>query len=120
MIVGANRFTGKKLIGVERVVQSINTTLSTPINGQPGQRAYGTKTMQIVSQPANEDQFFEIFEQIAIAFDYEPEGELLGIGISEVTETGNTDIWYRFNFVPEATVFRAFIGKSTAQIEMTT
>jgi phage baseplate assembly protein W len=113
MLLGADRFTGKPIKGVERAVQNIETSFTTPKGSQPGERNYGTTLIELISQPANDEILLDITDRLNQAIDYEPEAELLDCGISEVNSNGETVIWYRIKYEPDGNIYRAFIGSKS-------
>lgn len=111
MLVGMCRFTGEEISGVERAVQSIETTFTTPFKTQPGKRDFGSPAPDLISMPLTEDTIMDVFGAIVDAVEWEPEAELKDFGLSDAVENGRVDIFYSIRFIPSDEVVRRIIGK---------
>ncbi|WP_428527160.1 hypothetical protein [Roseibium sp.] len=105
MLLGANRFTGEPLSGPDRVVQDVETTLSTPFFSQPGQRAFGSKLPEMISKPAGEAAVMDLYGALIDAFDWEPEADIRTFQLQDISETGRVALAYSFVFLPTGEVF---------------
>jgi phage baseplate assembly protein W len=112
MLLGMDRFTGEPLQGLERAVQSVETTLTTPFKSQPGQRAYGNDFPNLISEPLVGDTVMRAYGALVDAFDWEPEAELLNYGLSDADELGHVTLWYQARFTPTGEIFTRVIGRS--------
>lgn len=113
MLVGMCRFTGEEISGIERAVQSIETTFTTPFKSQPGMRAFGSPVPDLISRPLTEDTIMDLFGAIVDAVEWEPEAELKDFGMSDADENGRVNIIYSIRFIPSDEVVTRIIGKGT-------
>lgn len=115
MLVGVNRFTGVELKGPERAIQDIEYTLSTPLKSQPGKRIFGNELPSLISAPMVDDTIMAQYAALIDAVAWEPEAELIDFGLTDASETGRVQIWYRIKFLPTDEIVTSIIGKNEGE-----
>lgn len=69
MSVGMNRETGRLLLGIEHVRQSIITILTTEFRSRVQRRDYGSRVPQLIDAPQNEETLVDFYMAVAEALD---------------------------------------------------
>ena len=62
---GINALSGKELVGIAHLKQSIKDILTTPIGTRIMRRDYGSRLFELIDNPTNEDLKTEIFAAVA-------------------------------------------------------
>ncbi len=83
---GTNASTGKPLIGIDHLRQSIRDILTTPLGSRVMRRDYGSRIPELVDAPMNGETVMDLYAATAEALqDWEPRFQL-----TQVTMTGAT------------------------------
>lgn len=83
---GINALSGKELMGIAHLKQSIKDILTTPIGTRIMRRDYGSRLFELIDNPTNEDLKTEIFAAVAESLiRWEPRFKLQQTGVVEIT-----------------------------------
>ena len=82
---GMDNTTGKPLVGLAHLRQSIADILTTPIGSRPMRRNYGSRLFQRIDAPITGELVAEIYADVVEAlFNYEPRFEVAGVSVVSI------------------------------------
>ncbi|ENN90820.1 phage baseplate assembly protein GpW [Bartonella schoenbuchensis m07a] len=100
MSVGMNCETGKSMVGVDHLRQSIMDILTTRIGTRVMRRDYGSRVLDLIDDPVNETFKVDIYAAVAEALDrWEPRFKLKQVNLTSVEE-GKISISFEGIYVP--------------------
>ena len=99
---GMNNTTGKALVGIAHLRQSITDILTTPIGSRVQRRTYGSRLFELIDQPANPATLINIYAAVAEALDtWEPRLLLTHIALENVGEDGRSNLSLEGVYLPD-------------------
>nr|WP_034990109.1 GPW/gp25 family protein [Bartonella schoenbuchensis] len=100
MSIGMNCETGKSMIGLDHLRQSIMDILMTRIGTRVMRRDYGSRVLDLIDDPVNETFKVAIYAAVAEALDrWEPRLKLKQVNLTSV-EKGKVSISFEGIYVP--------------------
>jgi phage baseplate assembly protein W len=82
---GMNKTTGRPLVGLAHLRQSIADILSTPVGSRPMWRGYGSRIFQRIDAPMTGELVAEIYSDVVEAlFNYEPRFEVSAVSVVSI------------------------------------
>ncbi|WP_176692444.1 GPW/gp25 family protein [Bartonella schoenbuchensis] len=92
--------TGKSMVGVDHLRQSIMDILTTRIGTRVMRRDYGSRVLDLIDDPVNETFKVDIYAAVAEALDrWEPRFKLKQVNLTSVEE-GKISISFEGIYVP--------------------
>lgn len=84
---GMDNKTGRPLVGVAHLRQSIADILTTPIGSRVMRRDYGSRLFERIDAPITGELIAEIYADVVEAiFNYEPRFEVSGVSVVSINE----------------------------------
>lgn len=101
-MIGMNAITGDPIEEMDHLQQSIRDILTTPIGSRVMRRNYGSRLLELIDQPANDDLKLELYAATAEALqEWEPRLKLDQVEAS-IQENGKITLFLSGTYVPTA------------------